>query len=339
MTRRVELLVLPLALALAVALLIIASVVGAVAARGCLSAFVLISMVPIGSLALLLVHGISGGRWGRDLAPVLIPAARCIPLLFVAFLPVLIFRSSIYQWRDLDLPQDVTRYYLNSPFFDVRTLVALAIWSTLAWCSAWRKELLAGLGLVAHLVLMTFIPADWVLTLPPGSTSAGFGFGYGIEQIGAALAFAAVLAPQGHDPRADSDLAGLLVSTLLGTVYFIYMQFIVIWYGNIPHKVHWYAARAEGGWPLLALAAFLVGAALPFLALLNPVVRREPVALRIVGCFVLSGIALHIAWLTVPALGAAALAPAVLATLAMALPMTVAARISPIAVKAGADGG
>lgn len=339
MTRRLELLVLALALALATALLTIASTSGAVAARGCLSAFVLVSMVPIGSLALLLVHGISGGRWGRDLAPVLIPAARCIPLLFIAFLPVLIFRSSIYRWQDLDLPPDVTRYYLNSPFFDVRTLVALAIWSGLAWCSAWRSELLAGLGLVAHLVLMTFIPADWVLTLPPGSTSAGFGLGFGVEQMGAALAFAAVLAPQGRDTRADSDLAGLLVSTLLGTMYFVYMQFIVIWYGNIPHKVHWYAARAEGGWPLLALIAFLVGAALPFLAILNPIVRREPMALRVVGFFVLSGIALHITWLTVPALGVAALVPAVLAALAMALPMTAAARIPPIAAEARTDGG
>ena len=338
MTRRVELLVLALALALAIALMAIASISGAAAARGWLSAFVLISMVPIGSLALLLVHGISGGRWGRDLAPVLIPAARCIPLLFIVFLPVLIFRSSIYRWQDLELPQDVTRYYLNSAFFDARTFVALAVWSALAWCGVWRSQLLAGLGLVAHLVLMTFIPAHWVLTLPPGSTSAGFGLGFGIEQIGAALAFGAVLAPQGRDTRADCDLAGLLMSALLGTVYFIYMQFIIIWYGNIPHKVHWYAARDEAGWMLVALAAFLIGAALPFLAILNPVVRREPTALRIVGFFVLSGIALHITWLTIPALGVAALAPAALAALAMALPITAAARIPPIAKVADADG-
>jgi hypothetical protein len=337
-TRRVELLGLALALALAIALMAIASVFGAVAARGWLSAFVLISMVPIGSLALLLVHGISGGRWGRDLAPVLIPAARCIPLLFIAFLPVLIFRSSIYRWQDLELPQGVTRYYLNSAFFDARTFTALTVWSALAWCGLWRSQLLAGFGLAAHLVLMTFIPADWVLTLPPGSTSAGFGLGFGIEQIGAALAFAAVLAPQGRDTRADCDLAGLLMSALLGTIYFVYMQFIVIWYGNIPHTVHWYAARAEAGWALVALAAFLIGAALPFLAILNPVVRREPTALRIVGFFVLSGTALHIIWLTIPVLGAAALAPAALAALAMALPITAAARTLPIAKVADADG-
>jgi hypothetical protein len=102
--------------------------------------------------------------------------------------------------------------------------------------------------------------------------------------------------------------------------------------------VHWYAARGDAGWPLVALRAFLIGAALPLLAMLNPIVRREPTALRIVGLFVLSGIALHITWLTIPALGVASLVPAALAVLAMAQTITAAARMAPIAKHAGADG-
>src|SRR5262249_60432847 len=113
-----------------------------------------------------------------------------------------------------------------------------------------------GLGLLAHTVLLSVIPADWILTIYPGSTSAGFGIGFGIEQIFAALGFAAVLAPQGRSPRANGDLAGLLATALLGRVYFIYMQFIIIWYGNIPEKVHWYAIRADNGWASVALSSF-----------------------------------------------------------------------------------
>jgi hypothetical protein len=321
----------------AIALVAYAIVFGAAAAGGWLCAFVLISMIPIGSLALLLVHGISGGQWGRDLAPVLVPAARCIALLFLGFLPILLFRSVIFHWEALDLPQDVLSLYLNPLFFDARTLVALAIWSALAWCNAWRSQLFAAVGLVVHLIVMTLIPADWVLSLRPGSTSAGFGLGFGIEQIAASLAFAAVLAPQGRDPHADRDLAGLILTALLGTMYFVYMQFIVIWYGNIPDKVHWYAVRASDGWPLLALAAFMFGAALPFLAILNPVVRRSTGALRVVGLLVLSGIALHVAWLTAPAFGGFVLFPAVLATLLMALLLLTASQMRPIAGKAGVD--
>lgn len=324
MNRRVGVMALVLATAAGAALLVVAAAFGPVAARGWLCAFVLVSMVPIGSLALLLVWGISGGRWGDDLAPVLVPAARCIPLLLVAVLPVLIFRPAIFQWQALDLPQGVRDHYLNPAFFDARTLVALAAWSALAWFGAWRRPLFAALGLVAHLVLTTFIPADWILTLSPGSTSAGFGLGFGIEQIGAALAAAAILAPRERVARANNDLAGLIVTVLLGTIYFIYMQFIVTWYGNIPAKVHWYVARLGDGWRLLAFTAFLLGAAVPFLAILNPIVRRETLLLRLVGIFVLAGVALHVAWLTAPAFGPEALAPGALAAVAMSLPIAVA---------------
>jgi hypothetical protein len=287
------------------------------AARAWLCAFVLISMVPIGSLALLLVHGISGGRWGRDLAPVLEPAARSLPLLFLAFAPVIVFRPLIYQWNELKLPADVLRDYLNPLFFDARTLVALAVWTMLAWTGAWRNQLWAGLGLVAHLIAISLVPGDWVLTLRPGSTSAGFGLGFGIEQMFAALAFTAILAPQ-ESGRATRDLAGLTVTTLLATVYFLYMQFLITWYGNIPIKVHWYAVRAGDGWALVAFAAFVLGAALPFLAILNPYVRREPGALRVVGIFVVAGVVLHVAWLTIPAFPLVVVAPAIFAALLMA---------------------
>ena len=306
-----------IAAAAAVALILFALGDGAMVARAWLCAFVLVSMVPIGSLALLLVHGISGGRWGEDFAPVLVPAARAIPLLFLAFLPVMLFRPLIYQWNLLALPHDVRHFYLDPLFFDARTLTGLLVWSVLAWTKAWRNSTCAMAGIAAHLIIVTFLPADWILTIPPGSVSAGFGLGFGIEQMFAALAFTAILAPQSPG-RANRDLAGILLTTLLGTVYFFYMAFIITWYGNIPAKVHWYAVRAGDGWAIEMLAAFLIGAALPFLAILNPAVRREPSLLRVVGALVLTGITLHIVWMIVPAFGVAILIPGLLAGLVMA---------------------
>jgi hypothetical protein len=308
-------------------------------ARGWLFAFVLVSMVPIGSLALLLVHGITGGRWGEDLAPALVPAARAIPLLLLAVLPILILRSLIYDWPAHGVPADVARYYLNPPFFAARTIFALVIWSIFAWRGIWKSQLGAGLGLAAHAVILTFIPADWVLTIRPGSTNAGFGLGFGIEQLFAALAFAALLAPQGKDARANRDLAGMMVTALLGTVYFFYMQYIVTWYGNIPEKVDWYAARAGGAWPSVAFAGFVLGAAIPFLAVLHPAVRRGTGKLRLLGISVLSGITLHVAWLTIPVFGPAVLAPALLSVVTMVLLVIATVRSSPLFVRGHGNAG
>jgi hypothetical protein len=301
-----------------VALVFSASAYGAAAARAWLFAFVLVAMIPIGSLALLLVHGISGGRWGEDFAAVLVPAARTLPLLFFAFLPVIAFRPLIYHWSELKLPPDVFDHYLNPLFYDARTLIGLAIWSALVWTRAWRSTLSAALGLIAHLVIMTFLPADWVLTIEPGSVSAGFGLGFGIEQMFAALGFIAVLAPQ-KPGRPNRDLAGIMLTTLLGAVYFLYMQFLITWYGNIPDKVHWFVVRTGDGWPLVQLAAFVLGAVVPFLAICHPAVRSEPSALRIIGCFVLAGIVLHVSWLMLPAFGTAVILPALFAVVLLAL--------------------
>jgi hypothetical protein len=311
------------AMAFAAGIIILAATATLVPARvfapGWLCAFALLSMIPIGSLAMLLVHGISGGRWGGDLAAVLAPAARAIPLFLLAFIPILLLRPLLYQWPAHGVPADVARYYFNPPFFALRTIVALTIWSFLAWREVWKSQLWSGVALVIHGILITFIPADWILSLRPGSSSAGFGLGFGVEQMFAALAFAALLAPQGDNPRANRDLAGMIVTTLLGTVYFFYMAFIVTWYGNIPDKVDWYVARTYGVWPLVVFASFVLGAAIPFLAILNPWVRRSPMPMRLLGALVLTGIALHIAWLTMPAFGYGPIIPALLSVLTIAL--------------------
>ena len=290
----------------------------AMIARGWLCAFVLVTMIPIGSLALLLACGISGGRWCHDMAAALIPAARLMPWFVVAFVPIIVFRAAIYDWSALKLPTDVRDLYLNPIFFDVRTILAFCFWTMLVWTKAWRSELWSGLALAGHLVVMTFIPADWILTIAPGSISAAFGLGFGIEQIFAALGFTAVLAPQGADIRANTDLSGLIVATLLGTIYFLFVEYIITWYGNIPDKVHWYTVRADGGWAVVAFVAFVVGAAIPFLAILNPTVRHNPRPLRVVGAFVLIGVSLHILWMIVPVFGAITAIPAVLAAVLMA---------------------
>jgi hypothetical protein len=288
-------------------------------AHGWLSAFVFLSMISIGSLALLLIHGITGGRWGADLAPVLVPAARSLPLFLLAFIPVLIWRGAIYDWPSHGVPADVANDYLNPPFFALRTVLGLVIWSLMAWFSVWKKSLGAALGLIVHALLLTFLPADWIMTLRSGSASAGFGFGFGIEQIFAALAFAALWPGRGGTLRANRDLAGLMLAALLGTVYFAYMQFIVIWYGNIPDRVKWFVARAYGIWPAIAFVGFILGAGIPFLAILHPDVRRNIMPLRVLGVLVLTGIALHIGWLTLPAFGYAGTIPALVSCIVILL--------------------
>ena len=76
--------------------------------QGWLIAFVFVSGIPIGSLVLLLVHRLTGGRWGEALAPVLMPAAAVMPLVALAFVPLAFGLSAPYRWA-ADTADDPSR--------------------------------------------------------------------------------------------------------------------------------------------------------------------------------------------------------------------------------------
>src|SRR6185437_10397945 len=99
--------------------------------QGWLIAFVFISGIPIGSLVLLLIHRLTGGRWGTALAPILIPAAAMLPLLALVFLPLAFGLSAPYRWASDTsmLRPSVAHVYLNQPAFLLRTAIALVGWS------------------------------------------------------------------------------------------------------------------------------------------------------------------------------------------------------------------
>jgi hypothetical protein len=284
-------------------------------AQGWLIAFVVLSGIPTGSLVLLLIHRLVGGRWGEALSPALRPAALLIPAVAVAFLPVACGAAGIFPWamQGAETAPGVG-LYLNLPFFIIRAAIALGGWSVLAILAAQARcpPLLAGLGLVFYGVTISLVAVDWILSVDPRFVSTAFAATIAIQQILSGLAFAAVAVPEGPDARATGDLGSFLIAALLGVVYLGLMSYIVSWYGDLPDKAAWYNMRSTGGWGWTIVAALVVGAALPFALLLNGRLRRDPAWLRMVGVLILIGVALHVAWLFGPAFGVASLVPAAL---------------------------
>lgn len=274
--------------------------------RGWLLAWTIATAVPAGSLVLLLIHRITGGRWGEALAPVLRPAALCLPLAALAFLPVMLGTHAIYPWAasaGAAAKPDVARYYLNPLLFDLRAAVTLVGWSVLAALIATERanRLVAGLGLAFFGLTVSLVAVDWILSLEPHFVSSAFAAGIAIEDLLAALALAAVVSPGRLEAQDASDLAALMLATLSGVVYIALMAFIVAWYGDLPAKAAWYLRRGEAPWLPVILTSLVAGGVLPFGLLLFGSVRRSRAALRPVGLLVLLGIALHRAWLILPA--------------------------------------
>jgi len=275
------------------------------ALHGLLFAFLFCLAVPMGSCVLLLIHALTGGAWGEVLRPLLRRCAVLVPLFLLAFLPIALGARLIYPWAAASTAArwpDVATLYLNVPGFALRGIVILALWSLIA-IATWRGRLAplwAGLALAVYGVTVSIAAVDWSMSLAPHWTSSSYGALMAIGQIGEALAFAALARTGGRADAASADLAQLLLACLLGYVYLGFMQYLVIWSGNLPEKVAWYLPRLRHAWLAMIWGALVVGALAPFLILLRRSARCSNRETGIAGALVLAGFLLDRVWQTAP---------------------------------------
>lgn len=314
MTRLSALLI---AAASAVVMIAVAFIDLRAAAAGWLIAFTYIAAFPLGALALMLTHRLTGGRWGDSLMPLLEPLARCTPLLLVFVLPVIVAAPWLLADKAPvgELTASVAAIYLNAPSYAARSLIGLIGLSALALFVPRGGQLLAAIGLAAYAIVISFLALDWNLAIEPPFFSTSFGASVAVTQLLAVLAFAAV-SDSAPDDRAD--LGGLLLAVTLGITYLDFMAILVMWYGDLPTKTFWFIERLTVGWLSLAIAAFLIGSFVPIALLMFARMRRSRAGLRLAGASILTGLALYQTWLIAPAFGLSAALAAIVAFALMA---------------------
>ncbi|MGB6344349.1 MAG: hypothetical protein WBG15_16710, partial [Xanthobacteraceae bacterium] len=289
------------------------------AAAGWLVGLAFWAQLLVGALTLIMIHRLTGGRWGEVAAPVIEPAAAAVPLLVVLAIPLFMSIPTLYPWphQPAAIKTDVLSYYLNIPSFIVRALLALIGWSALALflprVNGRSGRFLAAHGLVFHALIISFVSIDWYLSLEAPFTSSSFGASVAVTSLVSALAFTALLAPIPEDDAAIGDIGGLLLATVLGITYIDFMAVLVIWYGDLPREEIWFVERDRWPWDAVAAAAFLLASVVPVLALLLAKVRNARRPLRAVGACVLIGVACYHAYLIAPLAGWRALVAALVA--------------------------
>lgn len=282
-------------------------------------------VIPLGCLGLLLVHHLTGGRWGRVLRGALEAGTRTLPLLAILFVPVLVHLDAVFPWARADYLAEhevVARKtgYLDEPFFIARSAVYLAVWVILAVAVtvARRSSLtpplrhlwLGPLGAVLLVPTVSFASVDWILSLAPTFHSSVFGMLTLAAMAVAGLAFAILVtlslaaADRTSALREQDDvgLGRLLLALSLLWVYFAFMQYLIIWSGDLPHTAEWYLARQEGLWLWIIRTVVAVHLSV-FVLLLFSRARRSWRLLPSLCAFLLVVRFLDSAWLMLPAFG------------------------------------
>ena len=267
-----------------------------------LSAFVAFSLWPLGSLALLYAHALTGGRWGEALRPGLLAGATLTPFLALLVIPVLLTLPALYPWARPDAAPLHNRFWLNLPFFFVRGAVSLALWSGLAFAALRGGNLvrLAPFALIALALTATAAAIDFTMSLDPLFVSSAYGM-IAAASAGVVALSCAFLASPAAPPDVNAEIGKLLLGLTILWTYLDFMQIVIVFQSDLVTQVPWYAARAKGpaGWVMGAIS--LMHSVVPFFALLLPSVRRSRLGLGAVAAVLLAASIARAFWTVLPA--------------------------------------
>lgn len=189
--------------------------------------------LPVGGLALLMIHGLAKTSWGLLMKRPLEAATRTLPVMLVLFLPIIaatfMHDVRLYPWTEMEAHlkaqpdagskaaleewqhrQEGTFHFLSPIGFVVVSAVCFLVWGVIAnRYNAWDKETeanpsrvevnlkkqsdISGPGLILYAILGTAFATQVVMSLEPSWASTMFPVIYSVNQMLTALAFCMAL--------------------------------------------------------------------------------------------------------------------------------------------------
>lgn len=286
--------------------------------RSWLLGFIFWGGISLGSIGVLMLQYLTGGAWGVVIRRVLEASSRTLLIVFIAFLPIMVGVTSLYEWSHL--PADdftvIHRGAFQTPiWWIVRSLIYFAVFGTIAYflndwsakqdrsadheeAAKWlgRATAFSGPAIVFFVLAITFAVVDWVMSLDPHWFSTMFGLLFVIGWALSTMCFTVVVlyymsdrAPMNRvlGKRHFHDIGKLMLAFVMVWTYFNFSQYLIIWSGNIPEETGWYLTRLSNGWQWVGGILLLFHFAFPFLILLQQDFKRRARLLAWLAGFIL----------------------------------------------------
>jgi len=287
----------------------------------------------LGCLFFVLVQFATRAGWSVAVRRLAENYAACLPLFAVLFIPMLFgLHTLFHHWTSAEAKLDpviqAKAAFLNEPFFIVRGIVYVAIWSILAvyyYKNSTRQDE-SGDKMITFKLQKSSYPAialfalsvsfcafDWIMSLNPHFATTMFGvyFFAGCLMSVYALMLLTSLAVRGGSQLGNyitvehiHDLGKLLFGFNIFWTYIAFSQYFLIWYGNIPEETEFYAMRSLGEhgahWLPWGIALIVGHFAVPFLFLMSRHIKRRPALIGLGSAWLLVIHYVDIHWLIRP---------------------------------------
>jgi hypothetical protein len=283
----------------------------------------------LSGLVFIAIHRLANAGWWCALRRVPEALAAQVPLASLLMLAVFLGRRSLYPWTRPGAQADpavaAKSAYLNEPFFLVRMLLFLGLWSLFAVLLRRaslaedregarphhrRQVRLSALFIVTFAVTFSLASFDWLMSLDPHWASTMFAVytfaGLFLEGLAAITLCVVLLRRRGPlaeivDASHLHDLGKLLFAFSTFWAYIWVCQYLLIWYGNLSEEIPYYYLRTNGPWLPLFVLNPVLNWGVPFVVLLPRAAKRNPAVLLGVAITVLAGRWLNLYLIAAPA--------------------------------------
>lgn len=204
--------------------------------------------------------------------------------------------------------------YLNIPFFYARLALFFGLWILLIavlrrfslredasekgevkWFLKSRKY--SRVFIFVFVVTFSVASFDWIMSIDAHWFSTIFGLRAIISAFYAAVAAIILLTlwlnRTGYLPEMNkyhrSDFARYLFRLSIVWGYLWFIQYLIIWYANIPESTVYFVPRVEEPWRLLFRAEYIINWAIPFVVMMSDDIGRKKAVLIIISILLLVG--------------------------------------------------
>lgn len=275
---------------------------------------------------------VTNATWGRPVKRIAESVALFLPVSFILLWPLLLGRETVFWWVHNPNPEKAA--WLNTPFFFAREGLGLLLMATVALIFVYHsvqsdrkwidngdeaterhtnaQATLSPVFIILYAFILTLLSFDLIMSLNPEWFSTLFGAYYFVVSFYSGLAvviFISALAVRNMglgkliEKKQFHDLGKLLFAFCIVGADFFYVQFLVIWYGNLPDETRYVIARVNyDPWALLAWLVLLMVYVIPFLVLVFRKIKMKPGVMIFVSCWVFIGIWLEKFLLVAPSL-------------------------------------
>jgi len=271
-----------------------------------LNNFMLVSVV-LGGLFWMALQAITQSGWSAAFVRIPQSFTPILAFTFVLWIPLFFGLPHIFHWVEGVNHDPVIAHkspYLNTTFVIVRTVIFFVVWFLVA-CRIRRlsvkEDSIGGLDpfykiefnskvfIFVFGIFFFFFAIDWLMALDVHWFSTLYSVKMFVSAFyhGSAIivAIAIILYKLGYFPFMNSSHLHnfskyiFMLSIMWGYMWF--MQYFLIWYGNLPEETSYYFSRRQEGFYGLHLAEIFINWAFPFIFLMWNRLAKNPNALLI----------------------------------------------------------